>query len=79
MYGSRKQGRKHPRSQGVGKERLLKRDCWRAEGDPSASIRKMAVGTKYQYLNKQDVIHGKGHECRSTPRPDKVAENQERW
>lgn len=49
------------------------RDCWRTKRNQSASVRTVAVGTTYQYLNKQDLIHGRGCEGRSTPRPDKVA------
>ena len=55
------------------RETVEERDCWRTERNQSASITTMAVGTIYQYLNKQDLIHGRGHEGRSTPRPNRVA------
>lgn len=54
------------------REAVEVRHCWRTERNQSASARTVAVGTIYQYLNKQDLIHGRGREGRSTPRPDRV-------
>jgi len=61
------------KKRGRKREAVEERDCWKTERSQSASIRTMAVGTIYQYLNKQDLIYGRESERRSIPRLDRVA------